>query len=197
MKLLIIDNYDSFTYNLVHDLERVADVNVDVVRNDEVDTLPSNFDAYIISPGPGLPSESGNLVNFMEQLRRFNKPVLGVCLGLQAMAEFTGGKLMNLGQVRHGTPWRIRVLGESKIYLNTPDIQEVGLYHSWAVERNTLSTDWQITALSDEDVVMSMQHTSLPWVAVQYHPESVLSEYGRRILENWCKSIGKDDQSSN
>ncbi len=189
MRILLIDNYDSFTYNLVHDLERIANLHVEVLRNDELHHLRMDFDAYVISPGPGLPNESGNLMTFMSKLANSNAPVLGVCLGFQAMVEHSGGSLYNLNHVRHGMPFPLEVLETSPLYINTPLSQEVGLYHSWAVKRKTLPSEWLISAQSSEGVVMSAHHHTLPWIGVQFHPESILTTNGKEILKNWVNHI--------
>ncbi|NVK26928.1 MAG: aminodeoxychorismate/anthranilate synthase component II [Flavobacteriia bacterium] len=190
MKILIIDNYDSFTYNLVHDLERNQGVQVDVVRNDEINFESlRNYDRFVISPGPGLPHESGELLRFLEEVQFSNQPVLGVCLGLQAMVKIEGGELYNLGNVRHGTSMRMKVIHDSIEYTGLPREQGVGLYHSWAALRSTLPSKFTITAESEDGVIMSLSHQTKPWIAWQYHPESVLSECGREILRNWVERL--------
>lgn len=186
MEILIIDNYDSFTYNLKHDLERVEDVHVTVMRNDEIDwqTL-HQFDRFVLSPGPGVPSESGDLLKFIRHCELTSIPVLGVCLGLQALVEHTGGSIYNLGDVRHGISFNAEMDIEDELYQNLPPHQKVGLYHSWAANEAYLPAEWKITSKSVEGIIMSIRHSTQPWVAVQYHPESILTEYGRKILENW------------
>lgn len=190
MKILIIDNYDSFTYNLVHDLERIPDVQVDVVRNDQIDFENLGaYDRFVISPGPGLPHESGDLLKFIEEVEFSSKPILGVCLGLQAMVKHEGGELYNLGNVRHGTSMKMNILTKAAEYTGLPTQQSVGLYHSWAALGSALPSCFEITAESEDGVIMSVAHKTKPWTAWQYHPESVLSEFGREILRNWVEQL--------
>lgn len=187
MRILIIDNYDSFTFNLKHDLERVEGVDVDVVRNDELDFHQfESYDRIVLSPGPGLPNEAGQLMDALEHLKKIDIPVLGVCLGLQAMVENSGGEIYNLGTVRHGVSFPAKADVDDNLYRGLKSEQRFGLYHSWAALK-PLSKEWKITAESEEGIIMSIRHTSLPWVAVQYHPESVLSPNGRLILKNWIE----------
>lgn len=186
MKILIIDNYDSFTFNLVHDLERVsADVSVSVIRNDELKSFDfSSFDRIVLSPGPGLPAESGDLMKALKEIEILKIPVLGICLGLQAMVEITGGSLYNLSSVRHGVPFSIN-LEQTPLFEGIPSPTEVGLYHSWAAVESCIPREWNILSKSQEGVIMALQHTTLPWVALQFHPESILTKFGRKFLENW------------
>lgn len=187
MRILIIDNYDSFTYNLKHDLERVEGVDVDVVRNDQLNVEDiERYDRIVLSPGPGLPRESGQLLQALSVLHTLSVPVLGVCLGLQAMVEHTGGSLYNLGKVRHGVSFPSSVDTSDSLYLGLEKEQSFGLYHSWAAD-TPLPSGWLVTSESSEGIVMSIRHAELPWVAVQYHPESVLTPNGRAILKNWIE----------
>ncbi|GGH75681.1 anthranilate synthase component II [Phaeocystidibacter marisrubri] len=186
MKMLLIDNYDSFTFNLVHDLERVStEVSVQVLRNDALEGVDfTMFDRIVLSPGPGLPSESGALMSALEEIRNLKIPVLGICLGLQAMVEITGGRLYNLKSVRHGVPFTVE-LSDSNLFAEIPHKTEVGLYHSWAAVESELPADWKVLGRSEEGVIMAIQHTTLPWVAFQFHPESILTKFGRVFLSNW------------
>ncbi|NVK04675.1 MAG: aminodeoxychorismate/anthranilate synthase component II [Flavobacteriia bacterium] len=187
MRILIIDNYDSFTFNLKHDLERIDEVEVDVVRNDVLDFNSfSDYDRIVLSPGPGLPEESGQLMEAIHRLKDMQIPVLGVCLGLQALVQYTGGKLYNLGTVRHGISFPSKVDVNDSLYRDLSENQKFGMYHSWAAQK-PLNDEWRISAESEEGIIMSIRHIDLPWVAVQYHPESVLSPNGRLILKNWIE----------
>lgn len=190
MRILIIDNYDSFTFNLAHDLERLENVDVDVFRNDVL--APSTileYDAIVLSPGPGLPAESGRLMEYVDILSSSNIPVLGVCLGLQAMVEWSGGGLKNLGTVMHGTSVSCSILQPSSLFTTMDTPLEVGLYHSWAAVEESLPPEWIITAKSEGGTIMAIEHTQLPWTAVQFHPESVLTPKGKILLSNWVKGV--------
>jgi len=187
MKIGVVDNYDSFTYNLVHYLEDIVKQKPLVVMNDKINWEELNSCTHLVlSPGPGLPSESGQLMEVIEKF--FNsKNILGVCLGMQALAEFTGGKLKNLKQVQHGVQTKINIqpFDGNKLYKDLPLVMEVGRYHSWVVDENKLPGCFISTAKDEHGNLMSMQHVSLPVYAVQYHPESIMTEHGKRILENW------------
>jgi len=183
-KILLIDNYDSFTFNLVHYIEQL-DREVVVVRNDEVDfEKVGEFDKIVLSPGPGLPSESGKMP---ELIARFSdkKPILGICLGMQALAEFFGGKLYNQKEVKHGVSERITIK-PSRLYKGIDGEIKVGLYHSWAVDLST-AEDLVATAFSENNVLMSFDHERFPVAGVQYHPESVMTENGLLIIRNFLE----------
>lgn len=187
MRILIIDNYDSFTFNLKHDLERVEGVHAEVLRNDELKGVTfSQYDRIVLSPGPGLPHESGQLLDTLAQIKSLKIPVLGVCLGLQAMVVMEGGELYNLGTVRHGVAYPSNVDTSDNLYAHLESNQLFGLYHSWAA-KGPLNESWKVTAESEEGIIMSIRHSELPWVGVQYHPESVLTDNGRVILKNWLE----------
>lgn len=192
LRIAVIDNYDSFTYNLVHYLEKIVEPAVTVFRNDEVTTEQLKmFDAIVISPGPGLPSESGITLQVIEQLHA-SKPILGVCLGHQAIGEFFGGTLLNLPQVFHGiaTPIQIDVAKDTAgIFSGLPATIEVGRYHSWVVANQNFPSCLQITAVDEWGNCMALQHTKYPVAGVQFHPESILTPHGETILKNWILSI--------
>lgn len=183
-KILLIDNYDSFTYNIVHYLEKLNH-EVAIMKNDAIDFSRVNqYDKIIISPGPGLPSDAGDLMLLLEEFYT-QKPILGICLGMQALVQFFGGSLFNQDSVKHGVKEKINNLS-SKLYTNLPQTFEVGLYHSWAVnidEAKTLTP----TAYSASHVLMSLEHSTLPIVGVQYHPESIMTEYGEVIFRNFLE----------
>ncbi len=182
-KILVIDNYDSFTYNLVHYLEDL-DCEVAVKRNDQL-TLEEvdAFDHIVLSPGPGIPDEAGML---KEIIRTYapTKRIFGVCLGLQAIGEVFGGKLINLDEVYHGIATKIRITKEDELFKGLPREMEVGRYHSWVVDPE-LPDSLFATSVDQNGQLMSLRHKTYDVSAVQFHPESVLTPYGKQILENW------------
>ncbi len=185
LKLLIIDNYDSFTYNLLHYLQQLVD-DVQVARNDEISLEEcSAFTHFVISPGPGLPQQAGIT---MPLIRHFapTHPILGICLGMQALAEYSGAKLYNQQLVAHGIQRLVQRLPvDSWLLKDLPPQFLVGLYHSWAVEEKTLDYNWLVTARNERGTLMAMEHKSLPLAGVQFHPESIMSEYGLQLFQNW------------
>ncbi|AMR30777.1 anthranilate synthase component II [Mucilaginibacter sp. PAMC 26640] len=185
--ILIIDNYDSFTYNLVHLVNEIG-LECDVWRNDKFNI--DDVDAYshiILSPGPGIPSEAGLLLQVIEKYAP-TKSMFGVCLGQQAIAEVFGGKLYNLPQPMHGIATPIKVTDETeKLFLGLPESFKVGRYHSWVVEKN-LPEVLTVTAIDEQDnSVMALRHKHYDVRGVQFHPESVLTEYGKEMMQNWLK----------
>lgn len=184
MKIAVIDNYDSFTYNLVH-LVRSLNVEVDVVRNDKfkIEDL-SCYDKILLSPGPGIPSEAGLLLNVIKAYAG-KKPLLGVCLGHQAIAEAFGGSLRNLQNVYHGVATPCRVVADDVLFNGLPKEFEVGRYHSWVVDRSTLPSCLEVTSESPDGEIMSLRHRELDVRGVQFHPESVLTPVGKQIISNW------------
>lgn len=187
MKVLIVDNYDSFTYNLFHYVEK-CDVNVIVKRNDEIDIVEVNqYDKIILSPGPGLPSETNLMFDILRDYSG-SKSILGVCLGMQGIAEFFGGKLINQAKVKHGVAVDVKVDSESILYKGVPSEFKVGLYHSWCVDEMSLPESLEITGVSEEGVVMSIQHKTLPVFGVQFHPESIMTEHGLAIIRNFLNN---------
>lgn len=186
MKTLIIDNYDSFTYNLVHLVEQFTDL-LEVFRNDEIDIAQvDRYDQIIISPGPGLPSEAGISMTVLETYSS-TKKILGVCLGLQAIAEHFGGKLINLEEVLHGVSSQCYIDNESKLFNGMSESIEIGHYHSWAIDSNGLPDNFDITAKNEDGIIMALQHKELDICGVQFHPESVLTPEGKKIIENWMR----------
>lgn len=184
MKIVIIDNYDSFTYNLSH-LVKELGAEVSVVRNDEFELEALDaFDKIILSPGPGIPSEAGLL---LEVIRHYagRKPILGVCLGHQAIGEVFGGKLTNLSTVFHGVATEGTQLGNDYLFDGLPERITMGRYHSWVVDREGWPEALEVTALSDEGQVMALRHREMDIHGIQFHPESVLTPDGRTILENF------------
>lgn len=188
MKVLVIDNYDSFVYNLVHYLEAL-DCTVHVVRNDQFDLeLPSNYDKILLSPGPGVPDEAGLLKDLIKKYAA-TKSILGVCLGQQAIGEVFGGTLENLSEVFHGvaTPAHI-VVDDESLYKGIDSPVEIGRYHSWVVSKENLPAVLEITAVDDNKQIMSLRHRDYDVKGVQFHPESVLTPEGKRIISNWVNS---------
>ena len=186
-KVLVLDNYDSFTYNLVHYIEAL-NFEVDVFRNDEISI--EAVDAYniiILSPGPGLPKDAGILLEVIKTYAP-TKKILGVCLGMQAIAEVFGGKLENLTHVFHGVASQLTVLDKSdKLFETLPTQFEIGRYHSWVVSQNNFPSELKITAVEENKQIMALRHTKYNLYGVQFHPESILTEYGKEIIANFLK----------
>jgi anthranilate synthase component 2 len=185
MKILLLDNYDSFTYNLLHYLEKIEEVEVSVILNDEIDlgTIES-FDALVLSPGPGLPKEAGKLLKVIQIAIEREIPILGVCLGMQALAVHFGVELYNQEKVKHGVSEACEISNHSSIFRDIPSTINVGLYHSWAV-KSELNIDLIPLAFSENNVLMALQHRSKRIYAVQFHPESILTEFGNKMIENF------------
>jgi anthranilate synthase component 2 len=189
MKILVFDNYDSFTYNLVHLIEKVSSMRPDVYRNDEI-TLEAigEYDHIILSPGPGVPSEAGLLLPLIQRYAS-SKKILGVCLGHQAIAESFGAKLINLSDVYHGVSTRCKVQTSARLFKGLPDQIEIGRYHSWIVNEDGLPVELEITARDENGYIMALQHKQYDVQSVQFHPESVLTPMGEQILSNWISEI--------
>ena len=187
MKILVIDNYDSFTYNLVHYLEDL-NCEVTVLRNDKLnleDVEP--FDKIVLSPGPGIPDEAGLLKPIIAKYAP-TKSILGVCLGQQAIGEVFGGSLINLDEVYHGVATKVTITVDDEFLFNGLDKEiEVGRYHSWVVDAN-LPDSLEATSFDENGQVMSLRHKTYDVKGVQYHPESVLTPFGKQILKNWINS---------
>ena len=186
MKIVIIDNYDSFTYNLSH-LVKELGADVTVLRNDQFE-LPQlqAFDKIILSPGPGIPSEAGLLLDVIRTYAG-SKPMLGVCLGHQAVGEVFGGKLTNLSDVFHGVATEGTQLGNDPIFDGLPRRITMGRYHSWVVDNDGFPDCLEVTAVSDEGQIMALRHRQYNIHGIQFHPESVLTPDGRTIVSNWLK----------
>ena len=190
MRILVFDNYDSFTYNLVHLVEKITHAKVEVHRNDKIalDKV-KDFDKIILSPGPGIPSEAGLLLPLIKEYAS-SKPILGVCLGHQAIGEAFGGTLLNLSNVYHGIATEIEVEPVKNkfarsIFKGLPDKIEVGRYHSWIISEEGFPEDLEITARDKDDLIMALQHKKYDITGVQFHPESVLTPDGEIIMKNW------------
>ena len=185
-KIVIIDNYDSFTYNLSH-LVKELEAEVTVYRNDQFEmSWLEAFDEIILSPGPGIPSEAGLL---LEVIKTFagKKPILGVCLGHQAIGEVFGGKLVNLSDVYHGVATPVTITNEDYLFEGLNKTFEVGRYHSWVVDTQDLPPCLETTSVSEEGFIMSLRHREYDIRGIQYHPESVLTKEGKTIIKNWLK----------
>lgn len=186
MKIIVIDNYDSFTYNLVHYLEDL-NAEVTVYRNDEFELSElEKFDKILLSPGPGIPEEAGLLKQVIQKYAP-TKSILGICLGLQAIGEVFGGNLINLEKVYHGVATKVSKVSDDFIFNEIPDEMEVGRYHSWSVSTENFPDVLEITSVDENGQVMSLKHKTYDVRGVQYHPESVLTPYGKKILENWIR----------
>ncbi len=187
MRIIIIDNYDSFTYNLSH-LVKELGANVSVVRNDQfnLDDLEA-YDKIILSPGPGIPSEAGLL---LDVIRRYagKKPILGVCLGHQAIGEVFGGQLENLSDVFHGVATPCHITIDDVLFDGLPADITIGRYHSWVVSHKAFPACLQITAVSPEGQIMALRHKEYDVRGIQFHPESVLTPDGKEMINNWLKS---------
>ncbi len=186
--ILVIDNYDSFTFNLVHLLNETGH-KATVWRNDKFALADINtFDKILLSPGPGIPSEAGLLLDIIRKYAP-TKSILGICLGMQAIAEVFGAQLYNLSRPVHGRATSIEVLDKTEnLFANCPVEFKVGRYHSWAVSNEDLPDKLKITAQDADGVIMALSHVSLNVKGVQFHPESVLTEHGKLLISNWLKS---------
>ncbi len=185
MKVLVFDNYDSFTYNLVHALRKLGVQDIEVHRNDQIALEDiERFDKIVLSPGPGIPSESGIL---LDVIRRYapSKSILGVCLGEQAIAEAFGGTLLNLPEVFHGISSTIQVVAPDPMFDGLPNQLEVGRYHSWVVNPVGLPDELTVTAVDDAGRIMALSHKHYDVRGVQFHPESVLTPMGEEMLKKW------------
>lgn len=186
MKIVIIDNYDSFTYNLSHLLKELG-AEVDVVRNDKFELKDlEQYDKIVLSPGPGIPSEAGLL---LDVIRTYvgRKPILGVCLGHQAIGEVFGASLENLKEVYHGVQTEGTQLGNDYIFEGLPERVMMGRYHSWVVAKDSVPECLEVTAMSDDGEIMAMRHRQYDIHGIQFHPESVLTPEGKTIVGNFLK----------
>ena len=189
-RILLLDNYDSFTYNLLHYVEELCSIDVDVARNDKISLEDvDGYDGIILSPGPGLPSEAGLLIPIIERYKE-TKRILGVCLGLQAIGEVFGGQLENLNKVYHGisTPINIKT-PRHYLFNELPDKIEVGRYHSWVISPKGFPSCLNVNAIDCEGQIMALSHKALDICAVQFHPESILTPFGKQIISNWLNPL--------
>ncbi len=188
-KILVIDNYDSFTYYLVHYIKDVTGELPDVFRNDKITAKEAmEYDKILLSPGPGIPDEAGNLKDIIKHCAP-KKSIFGVCLGLQAIAEVFGGTLSNMNTVYHGVSSPIIITRErDSVFDGMPKVFEGARYHSWIVNREGLPQSLKVTAIDEEAQIMALKHTEFDVRGVQFHPESILTENGAKIIENWINS---------
>lgn len=187
-KVLLLDNYDSFTYNLVHTIKKVSDCKIDVFRNDEIELQKiEQYDKIILSPGPGIPSEAGLLLDIIKHYYT-KKSILGVCLGHQAIGEAMGSKLMNLTQVYHGLAIPINIINPNYLFEGIPSRFLVGRYHSWVIDLKSITHDLIVTGIDDENLIMSISHKDYDVHGVQFHPESILTEYGEKLISNFINN---------
>ena len=186
MKIVIIDNYDSFTYNLSHLLKELG-AEVEVVRNDKFELKDlEQYDKIVLSPGPGIPSEAGLLLDVIRTYAG-RKPILGVCLGHQAIGEVFGASLENLKEVYHGVQTEGTQLGNDYIFEGLPERVMMGRYHSWVVAKESVPECLEVTAMSDDGEIMAMRHRQYDIHGIQFHPESVLTPEGKTIVGNFLK----------
>ncbi len=193
MKILVFDNYDSFTYNLVHILRELGySSRMEVYRNDKIalDDV-EQYDKILLSPGPGIPSEAGNMLDLIERYGP-TKSILGVCLGHQGIAEVYGASLYNMEEVLHGIATDIHILDQEEVvFRGIPKEIKVGRYHSWAVIPDTVNGDLKITARDQEQEIMAIRHNQYDVVGLQFHPESVLTADGKQMIRNWVENKRK------
>jgi anthranilate synthase component 2 len=193
MKILVFDNYDSFTYNLVHLVEKIIHLKVDVYRNDQIPLEKvKEYDKIILSPGPGIPSEAGMLLPLINEYAP-SKSILGVCLGHQAIGESFGGTLVNLSTVFHGVATPINIRQDIKfesddVFYEVPTGLEVGRYHSWVVSDKAFPESLEVTATDNNGYIMGLRHKNFDVQGVQFHPESVLTPSGEKLMRNWLKT---------
>lgn len=195
MKILVLDNYDSFTFNLVQLLRENSQAQIEVFRNDKISLdQVAKFDKILLSPGPGLPAESGILMPLIERYAT-EKSILGVCLGLQAIVEVYGGKLQNLPKVVHGLATAVNIIKSSSLFDGLPSTFMAGRYHSWVADSPTLPACLEITAVDEQQHIMAIQHKQFDLSAVQFHPESILTPDGEKIIQNWLKTVSSSKKT--
>lgn len=186
-KIVIIDNYDSFTYNLVHAVEKITKSSVDVFRNDEL-SLPQveAYDYIIISPGPGLPEESGLTLDIIKTYYK-SKKIFGVCLGLQSIVVAFGGQLKNLSRVLHGIETEMHITHKAPIYQDIEETFIAGRYHSWVADQLNFPKELVVNCIDKDNEIMGVHHIDYPLYGVQFHPESIMTPQGERMIENFLK----------
>jgi anthranilate synthase component 2 len=188
LKLLIIDNYDSFTFNLVQLVEQCNFSNFEVVKNDRLFDLDiSIFDKVLISPGPGIAEEAGDLMEFLRKNYR-QKSILGICLGYEALGEMFGSCLTKLPQPMHGIQNRGRIIVNNKIFKNLPSVFKIGHYHSWIIEEASLPPALEIILKDENETPMAFAHKSLDITGLMFHPESIMTEHGKEMIANWLEN---------
>lgn len=185
-KILLVDNYDSFTHNLVHYMEGVSNHQVDIFRNDKISLSDvEKYKTIVLSPGPGLPKNAGILKEIIEHYSS-KKKILGVCLGMQAIGEVFGGTLVNLPIVYHGVATKLTIIDQTDLlFKDIPTNTNIGRYHSWVIDGNNFPQDLKITSVDEQGQVMSFKHKKYNLYGVQFHPESILTEYGKEMIANF------------
>lgn len=188
MKLLIIDNYDSFTYNLVELLRQCKVDDYTIMKNDKINfNAIESFDKIILSPGPGQPAQAGMMAEFLKKYA-YTKSILGICLGHQAIAERFGGKIIQLDDILHGVASVATILNNDILFKDIPTEIEIGRYHSWIVEKNSLPKELEITAIDDKGNIMALRHKKYDIRGVQFHPESIMTTQGKKMIQNWLNN---------
>jgi anthranilate synthase component 2 len=187
MKILVLDNYDSFTYNLVYIIRQLGyGAQMDVIRNDKISLEDvAKYDKILLSPGPGVPKDAGIMPELLKKYGA-SKSILGVCLGHQAIGEAYGGDLTNLSEVLHGVASNVKVENDL-LFKGVPDTFSIGRYHSWVVNENTLSSDLEVIARTPDNQIMAVRHKEYDVRGMQFHPESILTEHGVQIIQNWME----------
>ena len=189
MRILVLDNYDSFTYNLVHIIRELGyGESMDVFRNDKI-SLPEvdKYDKILLSPGPGIPSEAGILLDLIKEYGA-SKSILGICLGHQAIGEVYGASIYNMKEVLHGVGTKVKLLkGDDYIFTNVPSEFVVCRYHSWAVDEKTVNGNLLVNSVDDDGIVMGLSHKTFDVRGLQFHPESILTEHGKQLIQNWLE----------
>lgn len=185
MKILVIDNYDSFTYNLVHIIRELG-YDMDIFRNDKIAIEDVNkYDKILLSPGPGIPDEAGIMKEVIKTYQK-TKSILGVCLGHQGIGEVFGASLYNIPDVLHGVTSEATITDSTeKLFLDIPSKFKVTHYHSWAVVKESIPNEVQVTAVNDAGIVLAIAHKTYDVRGVQFHPESIMTEHGKKIMKNW------------
>lgn len=187
MHILLLDNYDSFTYNLAQLLTESNMCTFEIIKNDKIEfDYINKFDKILLSPGPDIPSKAGKMPEILKLFYKI-KPILGVCLGMQAIAEFFGSKIINLKNVYHGIDKEIKILKDDYLFNNLEKKQNVGLYHSWAVSNEYISPDLVVTSVSADGIIMSISHVVYDIKGVQFHPESFITKNGNIMIKNWLE----------
>ena len=187
MKIAIIDNYDSFVFNIIHYLEGVSNVEIILMKNDLIDwEVLENVDRIVLSPGPGIPSEAGELLKVISSFYKI-KPILGICLGHQAIGEFFGAKLKNLSTPLHGTISSMTKISEDSLWEEIDFPTTIGHYHSWVVDSNNFPEVLEMLSIDELENIMALKHKYYPIKGIQFHPESVLTTFGKKMLFNWLK----------
>jgi len=186
MKTIVIDNYDSFTYNLVHYLNELG-VETAVFRNDQIAlNAIGEYDNILLSPGSGIPNEAGIMPELIKEFGP-SKRILGVCLGHQAIAEAYGAAIYNMEKVMHGEKGRLKVIHEDRLFNGLPKQYDICHYHSWSIDKNQLGDELEVTAEDEKGQIMAVAHKQYDVKGVQFHPESIMTEYGHQLLKNWIE----------